>query len=98
MNTKELKMKITTKPIATIIREALPEGAWRPGWSKTYKDISYTKTQATTRWASKYLGEIKEPAKVKRKIKRLLGKDYVVWVMDREINVYATEPITITHG
>ena len=87
-----------SKPIATVIREALPEGAWCKGLSQTYKDTSYTKTKATTRWASKYLGEMQEPEKVKRKLKRLLGKDYTVWVSGYEVNVYTTEPITITKG
>jgi hypothetical protein len=41
------------KPIATIMRESLPQGIWLTGCSKTWQDISYTKTTKTKRWATK---------------------------------------------
>ena len=86
------------KPIATIMRESLPEGIWRRGLSKTYQDVSYTKTTKTTRWAMKYIYTMtEEQAKiVSRKLKAALAdRDVEVSAWLSDILVYQRTPILI---
>ena len=89
-----------TKPIATIIREALPKGIWEKGWSKTYCDTSYTRTKKQTRWASKDLTEMSpdDQNKVKHILETALVKTGLadtVMVFWNEVYVYKASPVTI---
>ena len=89
-------------PISTIIRKALPEGAWKPGWSVTYSDTSQPKTKKTTRWATKDLyrdmtAEEQKALKI-RLIQELAGLVDIesIGVYRNEVNVYKTTPIQVT--
>ena len=86
------------KPIATIIRESLPEGIWNRGLSTTYQDVSYTKTTKTRRWAVKYIHTMTEAQEkvLSRKLKAALAAHNVeVSVWGSQIIVYQRTPITI---
>lgn len=87
------------KPIATVIRENLPQGVWEKGFSRTYRDTHYSKTRATTRWAAKDLNfavwDQADQAKTKQKLQDILGKEYDVCVGSRDVLVYKTDSIKI---
>ena len=86
------------KPIATIIRESLPEGIWQRGLSTTYQDVSYTKTTKTKRWAVKYINTMtsSQISAVSRKISFALAAHNVeVSVWGHQVIVYQRTPISI---
>jgi hypothetical protein len=87
-----------TVSVATTIRLSLPEGVWIRGMSKTYCDTSYTKTNKTTRWATKYLrGSMTEAeqSELKEKLQSELGPDYKILVFSRLVLVYKKTPIQV---
>jgi hypothetical protein len=89
---------MTQKPIATIMRESLPEGIWMTGLSKTYKDVRYTKTTKTTRWATKHINTmtVAQEKVLLRKLKAALADrdvEVAIWISD--ILVYQRTPISI---
>ena len=89
---------IKEKPIATIMRESLPKGIWLTGCSKTYQDISYTKTTKTKRWATKdFRGLTRLQTKeVNRKLtEALAGRGLDIQVSSRQLTVWEKIPVSI---
>ena len=86
------------KPIATIMRESLPKGIWLTGCSKTWQDISYTKTTKTKRWATKdFLDLTRHQTKeVNRKLtEALAGRDLTIQVSSIQLTVTEKTPVSI---
>ena len=87
-------------PISTILRNALPDGVWDRGYSKVYKDLSYTKTRVKTTWKIKYIGgkEWNKTTQAKwiKDVSELLGPRYTVNVFGDEPIVFVYDDIVIT--
>ena len=86
------------KPIATIMRESLPKDSWMTGFSKTYQDISYTKTTKTKRWATKdihSLTRLQTKAVTRKLTEALAGRGLDIQVSSSQLTVTEKTPVSI---
>lgn len=78
-------------PVATILRQALPVGVWQPGFSQTFCDHSYSKTNKRTRWnliGKKRALKKNEIAAIKDHLQKTLGADYEFRINETEFKVF----------